>query len=236
MEIDLCRTGLCAFVWEESFLNTFDTLWGECVKTVAGCGSSRVASSRTKKVSIGPFPLTSIFPRAYKNRPPPSFLRILADSLEQCIIPGSECDSILDAVLTVSPNKQYRGLLEPTTLATTGPEWNPTRRFNLPRLWSSSSTQVCCEALTASKAKRATRWTWSGWYCVHNNKYWWDFLLFVHGFQFLPPSYLNEICYTHPAVREWDGLVRRSEYKPPLGGPALKTYLSPMVSTLKTSW
>ena len=30
-------------------------------------------------------------------------------------------DSILEAVLTVSPNKQYRGILFPTTPATHGP-------------------------------------------------------------------------------------------------------------------
>ena len=30
-------------------------------------------------------------------------------------------DSMRDAVLTVSPNKQYRGIFKPTTPATTGP-------------------------------------------------------------------------------------------------------------------
>ena len=34
----------------------------------------------------------------------------------------SPFDSILEAVLTVSPNKQYRGIVMPTTPATTGPE------------------------------------------------------------------------------------------------------------------
>jgi len=33
----------------------------------------------------------------------------------------SPFDSILEAVLTVSPNKQYRGIVMPTTPATTGP-------------------------------------------------------------------------------------------------------------------
>ena len=33
-----------------------------------------------------------------------------------------EVDSIREAVFTVSPNKQYRGILFPTTPATTGPE------------------------------------------------------------------------------------------------------------------
>lgn len=36
--------------------------------------------------------------------------------------------SILDAVFTVSPNKQYRGILIPTTPATVLPECTPTKR------------------------------------------------------------------------------------------------------------
>ena len=39
-------------------------------------------------------------------------------------------DSILDAVLTVSPNRQYLGILEPTTPPTTGPVWIPMRCCN----------------------------------------------------------------------------------------------------------
>ena len=35
--------------------------------------------------------------------------------------------SILDAVFTVSPNKQYLGILDPTTPPTTGPVWMPIR-------------------------------------------------------------------------------------------------------------
>lgn len=38
-----------------------------------------------------------------------------------CIRPGIPWLSIRDAVLTVSPNKQYLGILIPTTPATTGP-------------------------------------------------------------------------------------------------------------------
>lgn len=34
----------------------------------------------------------------------------------------SPVDSILEAMLTVSPNKQYRGIVVPTTPATTGPD------------------------------------------------------------------------------------------------------------------
>lgn len=34
-------------------------------------------------------------------------------------------DSILEAVFTVSPNRQYLGILDPTIPATTGPVWAP---------------------------------------------------------------------------------------------------------------
>lgn len=38
-------------------------------------------------------------------------------------------DSIRDAVLTVSPNRQYRGIVRPTTPATTGPETHNTQAY-----------------------------------------------------------------------------------------------------------
>ena len=44
-----------------------------------------------------------------------------------CTRLDSPWDSILEAVLTVSPNRQYRGIFNPTTPATTGPEWIPIR-------------------------------------------------------------------------------------------------------------
>ena len=40
-----------------------------------------------------------------------------------CIFKGSPLDSILEAVLTVSPKRQYRGILIPTTPAQQGPEF-----------------------------------------------------------------------------------------------------------------
>ena len=41
----------------------------------------------------------------------------------------SPYDSILEAVLTVSPNRQYLGILRPTTAAQHGPVWTPTRSW-----------------------------------------------------------------------------------------------------------
>ena len=56
--------------------------------------------------------------------------RLLSYSLAvslQWIRPGGLWLSIREAVLTVSPNRQYRGIFAPTTPATTGPEWIPQR-------------------------------------------------------------------------------------------------------------
>ena len=47
----------------------------------------------------------------------------MIDLKVKCFLP-SPLDSIRDAVLTVSPNKQYRGILSPTTPATQGPGQN----------------------------------------------------------------------------------------------------------------
>lgn len=44
----------------------------------------------------------------------------------RCTLLGSPWLSIREAVFTVSPNKQYRGILYPTTPAKTGPVWIPT--------------------------------------------------------------------------------------------------------------
>ena len=48
---------------------------------------------------------------------------------EQLLLP-SPFDSIRDAVLTVSPNRQNRGILRPTTPATQGPECIPIRNLS----------------------------------------------------------------------------------------------------------
>lgn len=49
-------------------------------------------------------------------------------------------------VFTVSPNKQYRGLLKPTTPATTGPEEQPTNNSKFSSPYSKSlvlSEELC---------------------------------------------------------------------------------------------
>mmetsp|Transcript_57257 Transcript_57257/g.164439 ORF Transcript_57257/g.164439 Transcript_57257/m.164439 type:complete len:251 (+) Transcript_57257:334-1086(+) len=73
----------------------------------------------------------------------------------------SELDSILEAVLTVSPKRQYRGLRVPTTFATTGPEWKPTRMFTQPWPGLSMSMTVLRAASMALHAKSAIRLAWS---------------------------------------------------------------------------
>ena len=46
---------------------------------------------------------------------PPCMSKIILVELLIWIFPSSEVDCILEAVLIVSPNKQYRGILDPTT-------------------------------------------------------------------------------------------------------------------------
>ena len=48
-------------------------------------------------------------------------------ALDICILPACEVLSILDAVLTVSPKRQYRGILLPTMPEQMLPVWAPTR-------------------------------------------------------------------------------------------------------------
>lgn len=48
-----------------------------------------------------------------------------------CVLLPSLVDSILEAVFTVSPNKQYRGILVPTTPATTAPVKEKKTRYFL---------------------------------------------------------------------------------------------------------
>eukprot|EP00238_Polyblepharides_amylifera_P011368 CAMPEP_0196574136 /NCGR_PEP_ID=MMETSP1081-20130531/3912_1 /TAXON_ID=36882 /ORGANISM="Pyramimonas amylifera, Strain CCMP720" /LENGTH=90 /DNA_ID=CAMNT_0041892063 /DNA_START=149 /DNA_END=421 /DNA_ORIENTATION=- len=69
----------------------------------------------------------------------------------------SELLSMREAVLTVSPKRQYRGFSSPTTEATTGPEWNPTRMLMLPSHGASSSTSVELADFTAPSANIAIR-------------------------------------------------------------------------------
>lgn len=56
----------------------------------------------------------------------------------------SPVDSILEAVLTVSPNRQYRGMVRPTTPATHGPAARVKTFLKL-----SSQSSIKCETITS---------------------------------------------------------------------------------------
>mmetsp|Transcript_1526 Transcript_1526/g.3380 ORF Transcript_1526/g.3380 Transcript_1526/m.3380 type:complete len:232 (+) Transcript_1526:2192-2887(+) len=86
--------------------------------------------------------------------------KITAASSEQWIRPGRELLSIRLAVLTVSPNKPYRGLSDPITFDTTLPEWKPTRILTKPLASSSRSIWIFDAASTASTANSAMRLQW----------------------------------------------------------------------------
>uniref|UniRef100_A0A1B0AQX5 Uncharacterized protein n=1 Tax=Glossina palpalis gambiensis TaxID=67801 RepID=A0A1B0AQX5_9MUSC len=58
-------------------------------------------------------------------------LWLVARQIRFFITGGTPLDSMREAVFTVSPNKQYRGIFRPTTPAHTGPVWIPMRKSNL---------------------------------------------------------------------------------------------------------
>mmetsp|Transcript_2399 Transcript_2399/g.5732 ORF Transcript_2399/g.5732 Transcript_2399/m.5732 type:complete len:223 (-) Transcript_2399:842-1510(-) len=116
-----------------------------------------------------PFPLISLSPLLTTFMPGlllkmSSLLSCRAAAIEQWILRASLDDSMRDAVLTVSPKRQYRGLRLPTMFATTGPEWNPTRICTVPLVKSSESIGICAAAWTASSAKRAILCAWLAWF------------------------------------------------------------------------
>lgn len=76
-------------------------------------------------------------------------------------------DSILDAVLTVSPNRQYRGIFVPTTPATSGPEEHRTVNRTL-RLGYRLNTSIFSDLYQSGSllVSAAACWAYEGsWRC-----------------------------------------------------------------------
>mmetsp|Transcript_50959 Transcript_50959/g.124161 ORF Transcript_50959/g.124161 Transcript_50959/m.124161 type:complete len:426 (-) Transcript_50959:821-2098(-) len=124
---------------------------------------------RIQNVFMGPLPLISMMPllcslTACLPGTPGLFWRDVAASLEQWMRSASLLLSMREAVLTVSPKRQYRGLRLPTMLATTGPVWKPTRMLTVPLVRSSLSIGTWRAAETTSRAKRAIRSAWLCWF------------------------------------------------------------------------
>lgn len=94
----------------------------------------------------------------------------IADSL-QWILPSGEWDSILEAVFTVSPKRQYLqhfksinslfyrnlGILAPTTPATTGPEWIPAL-IAKGVFWMGSHTVVASKSIPNARWQMISQW------------------------------------------------------------------------------
>ena len=60
---------------------------------------------------------------------------------------------ILAAVLTVSPKRQYRGTLRPTTPAATGPEWIPAKVYTVQGIVLWYEVTACHDLLVSPKTK-----------------------------------------------------------------------------------
>lgn len=82
--------------------------------------SSLVCSPFSQYVSILPFPFISTRPRSVVSNVL-NESKIVFVLWLMWIFKASPFDSILDAVFTVSPNRQYRGIFKPTTPATHEP-------------------------------------------------------------------------------------------------------------------
>jgi hypothetical protein len=101
MRADFCRTSNDAAFFGGSSSG--------CTTSCASCVRVRSASSHgpnsSKCVRIRPFPLIDRSPRSFHEN---FSWTPTADTTasEHCMQPGNEVDSILDAVLTVSPKKQ----------------------------------------------------------------------------------------------------------------------------------
>ena len=89
--------------------------------------SARTGGLPTQYVIIWPFPFTAILPRRRKGKSGACSFKSRAEASLHWIPSLVERPSIRAAVFMVSPNNPYRGLRDPMTLLTTGPEWNPTR-------------------------------------------------------------------------------------------------------------
>lgn len=83
------------------------------------CTACSVAPTN-QKVRTSPLPFMLTKPRSSMMYPP-NLSRASLHCKLICILRGSPLLSMREAVLTVSPKRQYRGMVSPTTPATTGP-------------------------------------------------------------------------------------------------------------------
>lgn len=119
-------------------------------------GSCRpsVISPFNQYVCISPFPFIETSPRLVTSNVP-NRSRICFVVWLMWIFNASPLDSIRLAVFTVSPNKQYLGILEPTTPAQQGPEWRPMRSFSfssgrwrITKLWTLANKARAMRAIS----------------------------------------------------------------------------------------
>mmetsp|Transcript_47294 Transcript_47294/g.114971 ORF Transcript_47294/g.114971 Transcript_47294/m.114971 type:complete len:237 (-) Transcript_47294:2231-2941(-) len=118
----------------------------------------------TQYVVIRPLPLTSMTPLGRNETslaPCVCAMMFVAAAALACMRPFTLLLSILEATLTVSPNRQNLGLVVPTTLATTGPVCRPTLIWTAPIRGYSSSICVLAAASRQLIAKRDMRAAWS---------------------------------------------------------------------------
>lgn len=87
--------------------------------------------SRVHTLTIFPLPSIVMMPLSSIIIPDACCRSTSAAIFVQCTRPTKLFDSILEARCTVSPKRQYLGLLDPTTPATTGPAMKQKQKVNI---------------------------------------------------------------------------------------------------------
>ena len=98
--------------------------WASSVDEKKWRGIGSGSSPAHRYVSMVPFPLTGIPPVAFQLSRSLTRSQVLPDTWMH---PGTQVDSMREAVLIVSPNMENLGILEPITPVMQGPVWMPMR-------------------------------------------------------------------------------------------------------------
>ena len=98
--------------------------WASSVDEKKWRGIGSGSSPAHRYVSMVPFPLTGIPPVAFQLSRSLTRSQVLPDTWMH---PGTQVDSMRDAVLIVSPKMENLGILEPITPVMQGPVWMPMR-------------------------------------------------------------------------------------------------------------
>lgn len=141
-------------------------VWTYSIDGGVGNGFTNPDFPNNQYVCIFPFPFISVGPR-YSSWYPPARSNLSLVVWDKWIRQAAPknvspiffhvylnvylpVDSILDAVFTVSPKRQYLGIVKPTTPEQQGPVWSPIRNRNgVPGKWRIRNLPLWCNKSNA---------------------------------------------------------------------------------------